>query len=92
MPYGLLAMNIMLYFINIVYMLSFQEFGVYDLDSGTYRVISTGYVSHDCVQIGKDGHVYCIAGSSTMFKAVLRINIETSKVLFMVSEQIPPGQ
>ncbi|KAH3853802.1 hypothetical protein DPMN_096337 [Dreissena polymorpha] len=56
------------------------EMGVYNLKSGQYHVIDTGFTSHNYVNVAYNGMVYCVAGSPTRFSCVVEINKDTGKV------------
>ena len=53
---------------------------MYNLKTKSYRAIDTGYTSHTFVNVGGNGHVYCVAGSPTKFSCVVQINTQTGKV------------
>lgn len=57
-----------------------KELGVYNLKTKSYRAIDTGYTSHTFINVGGNGHVYCVAGSPTKFSCVVQINTQTGKV------------
>ena len=63
-----------------LYCYIFQELGVYNLDTKSYKSIDTGFTSHSCINIGSNGMIYCISGSPTKFSCVVQIDVKTGNV------------
>ena len=63
-----------------LYCYIFQELGVYNLDTKSYKSIDTGFTSHSCINIRSNGMIYCISGSPTKFSCVVQIDVKTGNV------------